>query len=258
MQPALRLHVGCAVVGLLAMSGCGKKGPLVYPDLLVPEAPQAVQLEQRGKSLQLSFSLPSRDRRGRSLQSPVVIEVQRRELEPGEAGECGSCPKDYQPSARIDPDFPSPARKVGKQLVLLDSDVKQGKRYQYRLVAVGVDGEAGVAAETVRAMVCTAPPAPNLSVKALHGGIMQLEMQGALPDDAELVGYAIYRAAGEDELSAQPLATTLGTSQYQDQSVQPGVRYRYAVRMLVRRWDELLLSSELSAVVVGTLDDMAR
>ena len=258
MQPVLRLPVGLAVAGLLTLSGCGKKGPLVYPDLLVPEAPQAVQLEQRGSSLQLSFNLPGRDLRGRGLQSPFVIEIQRRELKPDEIGECGRCPRDYQPPLRIDPAFPDPARTFGKRLVLLDSDVQQGKRYQYRMVAVGADGEAGAAVETVRALVCSAPPAPLVNATIQHGGVIELVMQGTVPDNAELVGYAIYRAAGDEELPFQPLATTLGASRYLDQNVQPGTRYRYVVRMLVRRWDELLLSSEPSAVVVTSLDEAPK
>lgn len=255
MQPALRIPVGLAMAGLLAMGGCGKKGSLIYPDLLVPEAPQAVQLEQRGAGLQLSFDLPSRDRRGRSLQTPVVVEVQRRELSPGEAGECGSCPKDYQPALRIDPEFPAPARTFGKRLVLLDPDVRQGKRYQYRMVAVSRDGEVGAVAETARTMVCLAPSAPVVSAKALHGGVIQLDMQGELPDNADLIGYAIYRAAGDEELPFLPLATTLATAHYQDQQVQQGVRYRYAVRMLLKRWDEVTVASDLSAVVAVSLDD---
>lgn len=258
MQPALRLPVGLAVAGLLALSGCGKKGPLVYPDLLVPEAPQAVQLEQRGGSLQLSFNLPGRDLRGRGLQSSFIIEVQRRELKPDEVGECGSCPRDYQPPLRIDPEFPDPARKFGKRLVLLDSDVQQGKHYQYRMKAVGVDGEAGAAAETVQVQVCSAPPAPLVNAAIQHGGVILLEMQGEVPVNAELVGYAIYRAAADEELPFQPLATILGTNRYLDQNVQPGTRYRYVVRMLVRRWDELLLSSEPSAVVVTSLDEAPK
>lgn len=258
MQPALRLPVGLAVASLLTLSGCGKKGPLVYPDLLVPEAPQAVQLEQRGTSLLLSFNMPAKDRRGRSLQQPIVMQVQRRELNPDERGECGECPKDYQPALRIDPEFPAPAQKYGNRIVLQDADVRHGKRYQYRLVAVGGDGEAGVAAETMRAMVCSAPSAPRVDAKTLHGGVIVLEMQGELPDNAELVGYAIYRAAGDEPLPFQPLTITPGTASYHDRDAQPGVRYRYAVRMVLKRWDDLLISSDLSATVTSSLNDESR
>jgi predicted small lipoprotein YifL len=258
MDAVMTFRVGLTAIGLLAMTGCGKKGPLVYPDQLVPEAPQSVQLDQRGNSLQLSFNLPAKDRRGRSLQQPFVMQVQRRELAPDERGECGDCPKDYQPAMRIDPEFPAPALKFGNRLVLLDADVRHGKRYQYRLVAVGKDGEAGVPAETVRAMVCTAPSAPTITATTAHGGIIVLDLQSALPDNAELVGYAIYRASGDEALPFLPLATTLGTSRYEDQSVQRGVSYRYAARMVIRRWDEQLVFSELSAVLTTTLSDDPR
>lgn len=255
MQPAFKSCAGISLAGVLILTGCGKTGPLVYPDLLVPEAPQSVQLEQRGGGLQLSFNLPSKDRRGRGLKEPFVMQVQRRELNPDEQGECGSCPQDYRPAQRIDPEFPGPALKFGNRLVLLDADVRHGKRYQYRLVAVSKDGEAGTAAETVRAMVCTAPPAPTMSAKTMHGGIVALDVRGEVPDNAELVGYAIYRAASDEPMPFLPLATTPALSHYEDQTVQRGITYRYAARLVVRRWDDLLISSDLSAVVTTSLAD---
>lgn len=258
MRPAVYIPVGLAMAGLLTIGGCGKRGPLVYPDLLVPEAPQAVQLEQRGSNLLLSFNLPAKDRRGRPLQQPILMQVQRRELNPDERGECGECPKDYQPAMRIDPEFPAPAQKFGNRIVLQDADVRHGKRYQYRLVAVGGDGEAGVAAETMRTMLCSAPSTPRVHAKTLHGGVILLEMQGELPDNAELVGYAIYRAAGDEPLPFQPLTITPGTASYHDRDAQPGLRYRYAVRMVLKRWDEVLVSSDLSATVTSSLDDESR
>ncbi len=255
MHLVLNLRTGLTVVGLLALTGCGKKGPLIYPDLLVTEAPQSVQLEQRGNSLELSFNLPAKDRRGHGLTEPFVVQVQRRELAPGDQGQCGERPKDYQPAIRIDPEFPDPAMKFGNRVVLLDSDVRHGKRYQYRLVAVSRDGEYGVPAETVRAMVCTVPPAPAITAKTVQGGIIRLDLHGEVPDNAELVGYAIYRAEAGASLPFLPLATTLGTAYYEDQSVQRGVTYHYAARMVLRRWDDLVVSSELSPVVTTTLSD---
>lgn len=248
MRPVAQLRVGVALASCFLLTGCGKKGPLIYPDLLVPEAPQAVQLEQRGDSLQLAFDLPARDRSGRALKDPFVLQVQRRELNVDERGECGECPKDYQPARRIDPEFPDPAMKFGKRLVLLDPEVSQGKRYQYRLVAVTSAGDSGVPAETVRAMVCAVPAAPTITAKVVHGGTVVLELQGEVPDNAELVGYALYRAAGDEPMPFLPLVTTLGRAQFEDQTVQQGVVYRYAARMVLRRWDELLVSSELSSV----------
>lgn len=249
------VRAGLTLAGLLALGGCGKKGPLIYPDLLVPEAPQAVQLEQRGNALQLSFSLPSKDRRGRGLKEPFVLQVQRRELTAGERGECGRCPQDYQPALKIDPQFPDPAMKFGNRVILLDTAVSRGRQYQYRLVAVTPEGAAGTPVETVRAMVCVPPPIPGLTVKPLHGGILALDMQGDVPDNAELVGYTVYRATGDEPLPFLPLASTLGSSRYEDQSVQRGISYRYAVRLVIRRWDDLLVSSELSPIVTATVSD---
>lgn len=257
MNRRIRLTVGAGITlaGLLMLGGCGKKGPLIYPDLLAPEAPQGVQLEQQGKALQLSFSLPSRDRRGRDLTGPFVVQIQRRELPSGERSECGSCPKDYEQMLKVDPQFPTPALKFGKRVIVLDAEVTHGKQYQYRLTAVTVEGDSSVPVETGRALVCEPPPPPRLAAKTVHGGILALEMQGAVPENAELVGYTIYRASGDEPLPFLPLASTLGSSRYEDQAVQRGVTYRYAVRLVIRRWDDLLVSSELSSVVTATVSD---
>ncbi len=215
-----------------------------------------MQVEQRGSSLQLAFDLPSKDRSGRALKEPFVIQVQRRELNPDERGDCGSCPKDYQPSVRIDPEFPDPAIKFGKRIVLLDAEVRAGKQYQYRLQATRKDGESSAPVESQRTAVCTAPPAPILRAKSVYGGYIVLEVSGQLPENAELVGYGIYRVDGDTLMPYQPLVTTLAATSYQDQTVQRGVRYRYAARMIVRRGDDVLASSELSPVVeISVADD---
>lgn len=257
MQTAIGMrYLGLVLLGTITISGCGKRGPLVYPDMLVPEAPQSVQLEQQGSSLQLSFNLPARDRRGRGLKEPFVVQVQRRELQPDEQAACGSCAKDYHTARLIDPAFPAPAMKFGNRMVLLDSEVSQGKRYQYRIAAISTDGaESGALAETATARVCSVPLPPVITAQAVHGGMIVLQLQGELPENAELVGFAIYRASGDEALPPLPLVTTLGATRYEDQTVQQGVSYRYAARTVVRRGDDLLMSSELSAVVVSSPAD---
>jgi len=255
MHQALKRRACFAMAGLFVLTGCGKRGALVYPDLLVPEAPQAVQLDQHGSSLLLSFSLPTKDRRGHELKEPFVLQVQRRELAPDERGECGDCPRDYQALQRIDPEYPGPVIRLGGRMMMLDSDVRHGKRYQYRLAAVTRQGDAGTAVETVRGMVCTVPAAPRITAKTLHGGIIALDFQAEVPDNAELVGFALYRAVADEPLPALPLATILEATHYLDQSVQPGVVYRYAARLVIRRWDDLLVFSELSPTLTTTLAD---
>lgn len=256
MLDSCTFRTGLAMASLLVLAGCGKKGPLLYPDMLVPEAPRAVQVEQSGNSLQLSFGLPTRDQAGRVLKTPFVVQVQRRELEAGERGACGSCPQDYQPIVRIDPEFPAPAMRFGERVVLVDSDVRLNKHYQYRLVAIsGGENGGGGAAESLRSQLCAAPAPPAVRAKAVHGGVILLEMDGVVPDNAELIGYALYRASGEEAFSFQPLVTTLGTARYEDLSVQRDVSYRYAARMVVRRGDDLVMSSELSPVVTVRVSD---
>lgn len=250
MKAALGLLGGVSLVVLLA--GCGKKGPLIYPDLLVPEAPQSVQLEQVAGQLQLSFVLPAKDKAGRRLrEQPFQIQVQRRVLAAGERGSCSSCPQDYYPLLRIDPAYPDPAQRAGDRILFVDREVQQGAQYQYRLQAIGKAGESGAVAESVRAVVCSTPPAPQLQAAAMHGGFVLLTIVAALPEDNELVGYAVYRTAGLEPMPTQPMVVSRA-ARFEDLAVQPGVTYRYAVRQVVRRADDLLSQSDLSTEIAIT------
>lgn len=246
------------LIALSLLPGCGKKGPLVYPDLLVPEAPKSVEVQQSENLLLLSFGLPAKDMSGRKLKESVKIRIQRRELGLSEQGECGTCPTDYLSFSIVDPEFPGSAVRSGERISLFDPDVRIGKRYQYRLVAVDRDGAIGAAAESVRTAVAVPPPAPELQARSLHGGYVLLEIRSELPPDMKLEGYNIYRASGDEPFAFQPIATLKTGDRYEDNSVQRGVRYRYAARVIARRGDKVISSSAMSRQVELSLSDDSK
>jgi len=62
-------HYMCGVSLLLSTvvflsAGCGKKGPLIYPDMLIAQAPKNITLEQTGSALRISFDMPEKDQSG--------------------------------------------------------------------------------------------------------------------------------------------------------------------------------------------------
>ncbi len=240
-----------AASAAMLMTGCGKKGPLIYPDMLIAQPPQQLKVEQSGAALRLSFDLPDKDRSGRKLEDLEAILLGRRVYQ---EHDCVSCQDQYQALQKIDPAFPAPAQRQGNRIVVTDTDVRHGERYQYRLQTVQKGGITGSAVTTAMVKLLAAPQPPELKARSAFGGFIALDINGSVPQDATLVGYAIYRAEGSGPLA--PLTTLIAAAQYEDQAVQRGVVYRYAASVVIKRADGMLAESEPSAAVtISMVDD---
>ena len=237
---------------LLLASGCGKKGPMLYPDQLIAQPPQQIAIEQKGSSLRLSFDLPTRDLAGRKLEDLEAVQIARRVYRDND---CVSCQDQFVELQKIDLVFPAPAQRLGNRIVWTDSDIRNGERYQYRLKMVQKGGVAGGAATSALVGIQPAPPSPVVKARAAFGGLIIIELEGKPQQDSSQAGYRLYRADGTSPI--QPLATlAAGTSRYEDQTVQHGVVYRYGARMVVKRGDGVIAESESSELVsISVVDD---
>lgn len=239
------------IAALLLASGCGKKGPMLYPDQLIAQPPQQIAIEQSGATLRLSFDLPTRDLAGRKLEDLEAVQIARRVYQDKD---CVSCQDQYQELQKIDLTFPAPAQRLGNRIIWTDSDIRSGERYQYRLKMVQKGGVAGGVATSSMARIEPLPPFPVLRARAAFGGLIIVELEGKPPQGTSLAGYRLYRADGT--ASVQPLAVLAGgTSRYEDQAVQQGVVYRYGARMVVKRGDGVVAESESSEMVVISVPD---
>lgn len=237
---------------MVMISGCGKKGPLLYPDLLVAQPPQKLTVEQSGSTLRLGFDLPEKDLAGRRLDALEAVLLARRV---SQNGDCVSCQDQYQELLKIDPAYPAPAQRQGNRISWTDRDVRVGERYQYRLQAVQKGGVTGSSATTAVTGLQPQPPAPRVKAQALFGGILVVELEGTPPEDMQLVGFRLYRADGP--AAEFTLVATLSSTlrRFEDQAMQRETDYRYAARMLVRYSDGLVAESELSEEVSVRLAD---
>lgn len=237
---------------LLMASGCGKKGPMLYPDQLIAQPPQQIAIEQNGASLRLSFDLPTRDLAGRKLEDLEAVQIARRVYQDKD---CVSCQDKFVELQKIDLAFPAPAQRMGNRIVWVDSDTRSGEQYQYRLKMVQRGGVTGGVATSLMARIEHPPPAPVLRARSAFGGLIIVELEGKPPQGTSLAGYRLYRADGAAPV--QPLAVLAGgTSRYEDQAVQQGIVYRYGSRMMVKRGDGVVAESESSEMVsISVADD---
>jgi hypothetical protein len=72
-----RLHLHCAIFGLLLLGGCGAPGEPQPPSPPVPSAINDLTAHQQGNGVRLIFTLPTRTAAGERLSEPPSIEIFR-------------------------------------------------------------------------------------------------------------------------------------------------------------------------------------
>lgn len=245
------------VVGLSLMAtACGKKGPLIYPDMLVPAAPSAVTVLQSGATVKMSFAIPGRDRAGRPVHDVAGVRISRKAAEAEQKNLCRSCMTDYSAFRTIYLDrLPTNTERSGSALLVLDGDVSEGYSYSYSIVPFTAGGVEGATATTAAVRVGPPLPAPLLKIESLP---TELRLQ-ATPQNmitGTLQGYNLYRWSAVNARSYLPLnREPLKGSEYVDSGLERGVLYSYSARVLFRLSSGDLVESAESNVVTGKLAD---
>src|SRR6266571_5289579 len=100
---------------LLLGSGCGKKGPLLYPDMLVPAAVSALTASQSGATVKISFDLPGKDLAGRPLRDLAGVTVFKRVESSVQQPDCPACTDDFRLFRKLYLDLPDAAQIYGNK-----------------------------------------------------------------------------------------------------------------------------------------------
>lgn len=247
---------------LLIMPGCGKRGPLIYPDMLIPAAPTGVTARQSGRVVKLSFVVNRKDRAGRDLKEPGVlggVDVFRRASSAGREPVCKACldgfvllKKLYLESSPLERDV----QRFGGTMLLLDGDVRTGGEYSYMVRPFTKDSVDGQPSTPVKATVVEPLPPPALTVEPDPVEI-RLHFDGSYSGRGTLVGYNIYRTVKDGVLPYAPFnrEPVVGNS-FADIGLDRSLSYVYAVRAVVRTPDGQVVESELSNEVIARLPDL--
>jgi len=248
--------LACLLFAAIAITACGKKGPLIYPDLLVPAAPADVSAQQSGNSIKLSFVLPSKDLAGRNFAGLTGVTIIKRDEPAGQSPGCSTCTTDFSPFRRLNLDLlPPDTRRYGNLLVLLDGTVQNGRAYTYRVSAVTADNQDGALSAPVAAVMVPAPLPPLLQAISQPTEI-QLEFAGLPPGEGAIAGYNVYRALKGEIFPFQPLnREPLAGNRFTDVGLERGTSYIYGVRTVVRLPSGVRVEGGLSNEVEGRLKD---
>jgi predicted small lipoprotein YifL len=246
----------CLLFIALSITGCGRKGPLIYPDMLVPAAPSSLSVQQSGNSMKLSFVIPSKDKAGRTITGLSGITVVKRDEPSGLGPVCNSCPSDFLPFRQINLDLLTPdTLRYGSLLVLLDGNVQKGRTYTYRVSAVTKDGQQGAVSAPVAADMLASPQPAVLKI-INHPTEIQLDIEGLPPVEGVIAGYNIYRTVKGEAFPLLPLnREPLPGNRFMDVGLERGVTYSYGVRTVVQLPTGGRLEGDLSNEAEGRLKD---
>jgi predicted small lipoprotein YifL len=246
----------CLLFVAIVISACGKKGPLIYPDMLLPAAPSDLSAQQSGNSMKLSFVLPSKDLAGRNFTDLTGITIIKRDEPTGQGTSCSSCTADFSLFRKLNLDLlPPETQRYGSLLMLLDSDVQAGRTYTYRVSAVTRDNQEGALSAPVAAVMATVPLPPVLQVISQPTEV-QLEFAGLPPREGVIAGYNIYRVLKGEAFPLQPLnREPLAGNRFTDVGLERGTTYVYGVRTVVRLPSGGRVESGLSNEMEGKLKD---
>jgi len=235
---------------LIALAACGKRGPLVPPESLVPAPIKDLQVEQKGDRFLVCWSPPGRQESGGALSGLAGFRVFRREVLPPNE-DCEECPTAYRPVKTVDPEYLQDVRRVGPRYCFHDDDLMVGKTYQYKAVSIDKDGAASRDSNRARAKKTTPPLPPELSaVPAPNGVALQLR-PATTAEGVTVTGFSVYRRQQGEIMPLLPIARlTPENLRYEDPHMEHGVTYFYGVRTIAKVQGQLV-ESDLSPEVEG-------
>lgn len=261
-RPAARVVAALALLGL-ALTGCGKKGPPIAPELRLPVPPAGLQASIDETAIVLTWANPGRRRDGTPLKDLAEVKLYRREESDG------SPPKpamlsgrrvvgyDEIATIRLDTTAPGDAGQwVDRQRL------EAGHRYVYVLTAIDSVGRSSPPSERHLITFLAAPKPPG-AVEATAGS-RQVTLTWSAPteltDETPVSGdlrYVVLRGTG----SAGPLAVItpqpLTATSFTDTELENEKAYRYAVRV-VRVDPRATVTGAPSAAVEATPIETTR
>jgi predicted small lipoprotein YifL len=240
------------LVMVCLLTACGRKGPLVPPEALVPAPVSDLKVEQRGELLRLSWTAPDKEEGGGRLRDLAGFRLYKRELlPPGE--DCDVCPSAFRLVTTIDLAYPREVQRSGDRYLWEDVELQRGKTFRYYVVPYKKDGSQGRESTRISRKVVAPPAPPVLQGLPLPEGIrLELAPAAGASTDGSFRGYQLFRKTGSDKARYAPLTNQpVLTGTYIDQGTMPGTTYLYRASMLLQI-DGQLVESPVSGEISVT------
>ena len=230
--------------------GCGKKGPPVSYDRIVPKAITDLGASVREGRVILQWSLPRENTDGSDLVDLVGFKVLRGHPEEG----CEACPERLVPVAEIGL-APGVSHWIEASRVFwTDKGLRAGRKYFYRVLAFNRRGHFSQESNRVELQWDFPPPPPRQFQAVAGDGMVELRWASA----KEAAGYNIYRAEKGEGFPLNPLNSkpTEGTY-YRDIQVVNDRDYQYVVRSVKKAGETFIEGGNSNPINVAPVDLIA-
>jgi predicted phage tail protein len=240
-----------AVLALLLLAGCGRRGAPVVPILIEPSPPGDLQAQVQRRVVILTWTRPTTNVDGTVLKSLGVFRISRREQAPRVSA--------FSAIATVKADKPDNAVVSGKRYAFTDETVVVGARYAYQVESMNRREIAGPPSSEATALVTVEIAAPS-DLRA-EAGERAIRLAWSAPTRradgtpiAEIPGYNIYRGTNPGRYDPRPVNRGLvPASEFQDSDLVNDQAYYYIVKAVENQeppWQEGLQSGEVSATPV--------
>jgi hypothetical protein len=133
------LHIGlCCLMFIiigLPLGGCGKKGEVRAPELVIPETIRSLTARQDKAGVALTWSRPTQYVDGQALKELTSFVIFRKEIPPS----CADCPVPYRQLTTVYVEDQEKFIKQ-KQYRFVDERVQPKATYRYRVSSQLIDG----------------------------------------------------------------------------------------------------------------------
>jgi fibronectin type 3 domain-containing protein len=241
-------HIFFPLSFLLLWGACGKKGPPVSFDRIVPEAITDLEASVREGRVILEWSLPRENTDGSELVDLVGFKVLRESLE-GE--ECKGCPERLVPIAEVDLASGEDHWIEANRVFWSDEGLQAGKKYTYRVLAFNRRGHFSQESNAI-AILWEIPLPPPKQLHAVAGDGM-VELRWAPVEEA--AGYNLYRSDRGEGFPLNPLnQKPIKDTHYRDTFVVNDRNYQYAVRSVSKAGETLIEGDSSTPIIVAPVD----
>lgn len=248
--PQRRCRIGLAIIQLAAILGvaasCGKVGPPLPPEILIPAAVNDLTGAQIGNEIKLAWTLPARNTNG-SKATTIQRMVIYRQILPLTAPlpNTEELAVKFHGTKVLTIDTANLAAFTDRGKVIfsdkfpgLDAAALPHSRFAYAVKVLNKKRQdAGFSNIVLRQFLPVPPPVTHLNIRAEETDLILTwdAAPQAGGSGVEIAGYNIYRSEQSKVYPPAPLnEAPISTLRYEDQSFHFGKTYYYTLRAVVR------------------------
>jgi fibronectin type 3 domain-containing protein len=221
---------------ILFTSACGRRGAILPPQTIVPEAITEIRAVVRNDGVFILWSPPEKNNDGSKLENLMGFKVLRSEIPPERV--CDSCVEIFEPL--FDVLYTLPVESEGEMergiFKVFDNNLNLNHHYKYKVLSYTTTGYLSPDSDTIDILWDVAPSSVVNLTGESNDKFVQLKWSApeTLVDGQPLIGlagYNIYRSKSSRSYSIFPVNKELVTDNYYiDSGLENNIKYFYVIR----------------------------